>query len=213
MIRSMVTKSCRALAVSAVAVMSLCGPAKAAEFVVNWDPIIDTVFSTTLGWKGYANVSIPDLCLANAPNDYPVAGLGCGAVTMTSYTLEFYDSMFSVPVLGTVATAINVTDIRVGPVMGSLDGVDLASEIFAGIFTLNNIANVSVFLDFVVTPGYEGPKLRLEYNCGDTCYVYSGTDPDNLLTFPDAEWAVPEPTTLVLVAGALAALGLRRRKA
>ena len=210
MIRSMVNKSCRALAVSAVAVMSLCGPAKAAEFVVNWDPILNPGFSTTLGWKGYANVSIPNLCLAPAPGDYNVAGLGCGAVTMTSYTLEFYDSAFSVPVLGTVATAINVTDIRVGPVTGLLDGVDLAGEIFAGIFTLNNIASVSVFLDFVVSPSYEGPTLRLEYNCGgDTCTVNSATEGPNA---PVSNW-VPEPTSLLLVASALAALGLRRRKA
>ena len=214
MIRSMVTKSCRALAVSAVAVMSLCGPAKAAEFVVNWDPIFSAAVTGLvgfpLGWRGTASVTVDPMCLS-APGVVAVGGLPCPTATLNSFSLVFYNTLpANVVATYTAGSAATITDVSVD---GSnlVNGINLAGtgiDINGASFTFGAMTFEDMDLDFSISP-FLGPTLALYDNSLETTFN-SATEGPNA---PVSHWAVPEPTSLLLVAGALAALGLRRRKA
>jgi hypothetical protein len=212
MIRSMVTKSRRALALSAVAAMSLCGPAKAAEFVVNWDPIFSTSVTALvgfqLGWKGTASVTVDATCLA-APGVVVVGTLACPTATLNSFVLEFYNTNpVNVIATYTAGTPATITDVSVD-INNLVNGINLAGtgiDISLDPFTLGAMTFEDMDLDFTIAP-FLGPVLSLYDNGTET--TYSSTDTD--ATPPKVTW-IPEPTPLVLVGAALVALGLNRRR-
>ena len=211
MIRTMVNKSRRALALSAVAVMSLCGPAKAAEFVVNWDPIFSTTVTGLvgfpLGWKGTASVTVDATCLA-LPGVVVVGTLACPTATLNSFVLEFYNTNpATVIATYTAGTAATITDVSVD-VNNLVNGINLAGsgiDINGASFTFGAMTFEDMDLDFSISP-FLGPTLAL-FDAPET--TYSSTDTD--ATPPIVTW-IPEPTPLLLIGAALAALSLSRRR-
>ena len=223
MIRTMVNKSCRALAVSAVAVMSLCGPAKAAEFVVNWDPLFGgglgaAVGIANLGWKGESAVSVDPSCLSNvgAPASR-VIGIDCaGPATVTSLFVQFWSGSVATPVFPTmVATSLPTVlaiDVAVdGPdadLLAEVVGTDGSGFSLVKSGFVLGTGTFNVYVD-LIGGAFAGIQLRLDRTdiCCEIQY-FSGVDNEFA---PIVTWRTPEPTTLALIGAALLGMRLRRR--
>ena len=213
---------------------------KAAEFVVNWDPIFNPSLSATLGWKGVGSVDVTGCTLT--PLTIVTVGGPCAAA-LNTFTLQFYNS-----IPASVFASFNQTDVS-GSIpainrlhvdsLGIIDGIDfdatstLSPPVSGARIDMNPTISVGlddykIALDFIIgpTPGdYAGPTLMLTkvfiitesflpaapvVECNGPNIYCSSVTGDNV---PVVDWNVPEPSSLLLVAGALAALGLRRRKA
>jgi hypothetical protein len=214
--------------VSVVAVLGAAGGAHAGVIVTgDWDPAIGGPFNL-LGWRGHALFDVPAGCLGAGPvsvlSTDPCAVAG-GGLNFLGATVEFYKLSdvalpAGAPTIDTVvygAGTISINGIDV--LAGQVKRVDSAYTAFAPT-TLGNTFNgldlygFSIRFDsaFDATLVYGGKIIG-----GAGGYV--GTPASNELAGRFAQApvvynnSVPEPTSLVLVGGALAlaARALRRR--
>ena len=138
---------------------------------------------------------------------------GCPSATMTSFELNFYNNAFPLINIATYTLGAipAITDVYIDALL-NLAGVNFGIgviDVAGGPFTLGARTFEEIDLDFTISP-FLGPVVTLYDYDTESAFSSATTGPNA----PTSTWTlVPEPTTLVLVAGALAALGLRRRKA
>lgn len=198
------------------ALSALTTTAQAAAFRTTWDPVFSDAFTAlvgvSVGWRGTADISVDDGCVASSTTvSFPA---GCGTATLDSYELEFYDTVTSVllgsgsglgPGLAGV-TAVSFDSVSIA------DGLDIDSAIDAGAFSFGSyFFSFQASLDF----GLSGPTLTLTENCEYYDDVSSGCRSfvnDSEKYAPTVTWeAVPTPASLPLFGIGLVALVLMRR--
>lgn len=214
---SIFDRPARKFAAAAVAALSLTaagGAAQAAIYIVKWDPLFNTTFSSTIGWSGSANITVAPDCVV--PNSTQTPGTSCGAATLDGASLFFVDPSPTVAggvVFGGLLPA--PASVHFGPT-GIADGMTLAAPLIGDLganFFPSDSTDYLYSLNFVIgaNPGdYSGPVLTLTEN-GDPYHTSTSvTDPDDP-NVPKVTW-IPEPGTLALAGLALSALWWGRRR-
>ena len=111
-----------AVVVGAAAMLGGAGPANAALYQGNWDPLYGGIFPE-LGWKASALFNVPEPCLAvgNATN---VLVSSCAGFNVLSAQVELYDKDAPDTILGTYNLNPNVNVTNFDIAAGQLSGID-----------------------------------------------------------------------------------------
>jgi len=183
-------------------VAALATPAYAAVWNSDYDPP---------EFIGMAAFNVPDACLAAADNLYLVGTLpGCSVITVMS-------NVTTMPVVIDFAPALPSTDVNSYVVIGG-QFVGVNTGIIGGV----DVGDINYWFQFVATftpGGIESPPsvhnlVNLFSNCessGDSGRVSCGA-PIATATQGVTFTRVPEPASLALILGALAAGWLARRR-
>jgi hypothetical protein len=215
-------------------------PAQAAVVVGTFDPPFGTAIPN-LGFRGTVTLDIPDACFALSPglvmNSNPCSG---GAMLVLSSTVEFYNVLEpGTPTFATQAFSFGPTDL-LSIVTGSGPSVLGANTEDSAVQTLNlfddgpdnipgNADDVLYVGDFrlffrAIDPQEQGPGpgpfhwAALSAQCTPSPNAEFCQNPDvqssnrASIEFDLPQLAIPEPSGLALVMGALAAAGVTRRR-
>lgn len=215
-------------------------PAQAAVVVGTFDPPFGAAIPN-LGFRGTVTLDIPDACFALSPglvmNSNPCSG---GAMLILSSTVEFYNVLEpSTPTFATQAFSFGPTDL-LSIVTGSGPSVLGANTEDSAAQTLNlfddgpdnisgNADDVAYIGDFrlffrAIDPQEQGPGpgpfnwAALRAQCTPSPNAVFCQNPDvqtsdrASIEFDLPQLAIPEPSGLALVMGALAAAAFTRRR-
>ena len=199
--KSPVSRLLRSLAFTAVAAVGATTlPAQAAFYKTVWDPLFNTSFSPTVGWRGEAVITVADGCLVVGPPQN-VGTPPCTSASLNSATLFFYNGTPTNP-LGSVSTW---TSPLYAPSQLSIDSFgDIDGMTLSGTLTSNTalFGGYDIELTFALT----GPTLRL-INQSTPSLFY-----DSQFAVKQDWQRIPEPGSLLLVGIALAALAFTARR-
>jgi hypothetical protein len=210
-----------------LALLVMATSAQAARFRRSWDPLFNATFSSTLGWRGEAEVFVSDSCVSalGSPTFDDITGvanagcLGPGSANLESYLLEFYNILSPGITLDSASDSAPGSPLFPAVSAVSFDALEVASGVslwgeieVAGIFTFPSSIDfpTTAFTAFM-TFGLDSTSLRLAAICGGIeCPSYFN---DAVNNEPEVEWSqVPTPAPLALLGIGLLALSLSRRR-